>query len=209
MRKLKGGMRGSKFFDTRIYPVVRLATKAHLHSRCWITHKDYCFKTIKSLPWTQSRSPWSRFPQKSFTKKGGGLHVPRTKMSSPLHTKPEYRGRCRRATKTPRGRHTEYKRWFSPRTKAQGTQPCSLTHSRAKLVLNLRMWSICSLVGLEMFFNVSRVSLNSSKFQMTGGTHIYSPPSLVAVAPTVSKILRTIGWTDASGWGTIGSFGHS
>ena len=27
MRKLKGGMRESKLFDTRIYPVVRLATK--------------------------------------------------------------------------------------------------------------------------------------------------------------------------------------
>ena len=31
MRKLKGGMRESKLFDTRIYLVVRLATKAHLH----------------------------------------------------------------------------------------------------------------------------------------------------------------------------------
>ena len=34
MRKLKGRMRESKLFDTRIYPVVRLATKAHIHPRC-------------------------------------------------------------------------------------------------------------------------------------------------------------------------------
>ena len=34
MRKLKGGIRGSKLFDARIYLVVRLATKAHLHPRC-------------------------------------------------------------------------------------------------------------------------------------------------------------------------------
>jgi hypothetical protein len=59
--------------------------------------------------------------------KGGNLHVPHTKMSSPLHTKPKGRRCCWRATKTPRGRHTEYKRWFSPRTKARHTT--LLTHS--------------------------------------------------------------------------------
>ena len=54
MRKLKGGMRESKLFDTRIYPVVRLATKAHLHPRCRSTHKEYCFSVTKSLPGTPS-----------------------------------------------------------------------------------------------------------------------------------------------------------
>ena len=102
MRKLKGGMRESKLFDTRIYLVVRLATKAHLHPRCQSTHKEYCFTAIKSILRTQSRSPWSRFLLKSFTKKGGGLHVPRTKLSTLLHTKSEGRWRCRWATKTPR-----------------------------------------------------------------------------------------------------------
>ena len=103
MQKIKGGMRESKLFDTTICPVVRLATKAHLHPRCWSTHKEYCFSATKSFPWTQSRSPWVRVPLSSFTKKGGGLHVPRTKMSSPLHTKPKGQWRCRRTTKTPRG----------------------------------------------------------------------------------------------------------
>ena len=32
MRKLKGGMRGSKLFDTMIYLVIRLATKGTLTS---------------------------------------------------------------------------------------------------------------------------------------------------------------------------------
>ena len=95
-------MRESKLFDTRIYPVVRLATKSHLHLHCWSTHKEYCFSATKSLSWTQSRSPWPRVPLRSFTRNGEGLHVPRTKMSSPLHTKPEGRWRCRRATNTPR-----------------------------------------------------------------------------------------------------------
>jgi len=182
MRKLKGGMRESKLFDTRIYSVVRLATKAHLHPRCWSTHKEYCFSASKSLSWIQSWSPWPRVPLRSFIKKGGGLHVPRTKMSSLLHTKPEGRWWCRQATKTQRGRHTKYKRCLSPRTKAQGTQPYSLTHSRANLaltltkhVLNLRMWSICSLDGLELFFNVYEVSQVSSNSKIAGGSHIYSP----------------------------------
>jgi len=30
---------------------------------------------------------------------------------------------------------------------------------------------------LGVFFNVSRVSLNSNKLQMTDGTYIYSPPN--------------------------------
>ena len=52
-------------------------------------------------------------------------------------------------------------------------------------------------------------SSNSSNLQMAGGCHIYRPPSHGAVAPTVSRNLRIIGWTDASAWGSVGSSGHS
>ena len=41
--------------------------------------------------------------------------------------------------------------------------------------------------GLEVFFNVYRISLNSSNSKMAEGWHIYRPPS--------------IGSTDASAWG--------
>ena len=181
MRKFKVGMRESKLFDTRIYPVVRLATKAHLHLRCWSTHKEYCFSATKSLSWTQSRSLWPRIPLRSFSTKEGGLHVPRTKL---VVAAPRQAGGSKTLPASHQdskdGRLTEYKMWFSPRTKAQGTQPCSLTHSRAKLVLNLRMWSICFLVGLEMFFNVSRVSLNSSSSKFPGGRHLYRPPTQIS-----------------------------
>ena len=34
-------------------------------------------------------SSWFRFPLRSFSKNDRGLHIPRTKPSSPLHTKPE------------------------------------------------------------------------------------------------------------------------
>jgi len=49
------------------------------------------------------------------------------------------------------------------------------------------------LYGLEMFLGVYEMSSNSSKLQMADVRRIYRPPNLVAVAPTVSKILRTIG----------------
>ena len=40
--------------------------------------------------------------------------------------------------------------------------------------------------GLEMSLDVYEVSWDSSNIEMAGVRHIYKPPSLVAVAPTVS-----------------------
>ena len=47
--------------------------------------------------------------------------------------------------------------------------------------------------GLEVFLDVCVMSWDSSNLQIAEVRRIYRPPSLVAVAPTVSKILRTIG----------------
>ena len=47
--------------------------------------------------------------------------------------------------------------------------------------------------GLEWFLGVYVTSLNTSNLQMAGGCHIYRTPCRGAVAPTVSKNLRTIG----------------
>ena len=44
---------------------------------------------------------------------------------------------------------------------------------------------------------------------MAGGALIYKLPSLVAVAPTVSKKQQTTGLTDVSALGSVGSTGHS
>ena len=49
------------------------------------------------------------------------------------------------------------------------------------------------LYGFEMFLCVCGMSSNSSNLQMAGVRRIYKPTSFVAVAPMVSKILRTIG----------------
>jgi len=125
--------------NTKIYPVVRLATKAHLHPCCWSTHKEYCFSATKSLPWTQSRSPWPRVPLRSFSTKEGGLHVARTKLVVAAPHQVGGSKTCRRVTRTPRMAGSPRYTFVHTRTRAQGSQSCSLTHSRAKLVLNLKM----------------------------------------------------------------------
>ena len=47
--------------------------------------------------------------------------------------------------------------------------------------------------GMEMSLDVYEMSWDSSNLQMAGVRRIYRPPSLVAVAPTVSRKLRIIG----------------
>ena len=68
-----------------------------------------------------------------------------------------------------------------------------ITHSRAnlaltftKLVLRTKDLIFMLLDGLEVFLGVNGMSSNSSNLQMAGVRRIYRPPSLVAVAPTVS-----------------------
>ena len=74
------------------------------------------------------------------------------------------------------------------------------THSRAnlaltltKLVLRTKDLIFMLLDGLEVFLDVYEMSWDSNKLQMAGVRHIYRPPSLVAVAPTVSRNQHTIG----------------
>ena len=75
-----------------------------------------------------------------------------------------------------------------------------ITHSRANLALTLTNLVLRTkdlifmlLDGLEVFLDVYEVSWDSSKLQMAGVRRIYRPPSLVAVAPTISRNQHTIG----------------
>ena len=75
-----------------------------------------------------------------------------------------------------------------------------ITHSRANLALTLtklvlRTKDLISMLldGLEVFLDVHVMSWDSSNLQMAGGAHIYRPPSLIAVAPTVSRKQQTTG----------------
>ena len=112
MRKLKERDERKQTLNTRIYPVVRITTKAPLRPRCWRTHEEYHFPPIKSLPWIQSRSPWSRSSLREIAHKGG-VSVPRTKMSMPLHTKPEGRWLAGEPPKLQGGRRTVIQLWFT------------------------------------------------------------------------------------------------
>ena len=47
--------------------------------------------------------------------------------------------------------------------------------------------------GLDVFLGVYEMSWDPSKLQMAGVRRIYRPPSLVAIASTVSRKLRIIG----------------
>ena len=89
----------------------------------------------------------------------------------------------RRATKAPRRPAHQDARMVHFRTTAQGSKPCLITHSRAnlaltitKLVLRNKDLIFMLLNVLEVFLGVCRMSSNSSKLQMAGGTHIYRPP---------------------------------
>ena len=75
-----------------------------------------------------------------------------------------------------------------------------ITHSRANLVLTLTKVVLRTkdlifmlLDGLEVFLDVYEMSWDSSILQMAGVRRIYRPPSLGAVAPTVSRNQQTIG----------------
>jgi len=167
--------------DTKIYPVVWIATKTPLHPRCWSTHEEHRFPAIKSLPWTQSRSPWSRFPLKELAHEGG-VSVLHTMLSTPLHTKPEGSWRAGEPPMLQGAGAPRYKWLVHSITAAQGSQPCLLTHSRAnlaltltKLVLNLRIWSISSWMAWRCFSGVYGVPLDSSNHKWLGARHIYSP----------------------------------
>jgi len=164
--------------DARIYPVVRIAT-AHLHPRCWSTHEEYRFPAIKSLPWTQSRSPWCWFPLREIVHEGGVSVPPHNIVDAAPH---QTGGSltCRRATNAPR-RPAHWNTSLVHSRTSHKAQHLALTLSKklilalslTKLVLSLRIWSICTWVGLEMFLGVGVMFLNSSNLKMPGRWHIY------------------------------------
>ena len=147
--------------------LVLVRHKATPTPRCWSTldtRHEVSSGTLLDLPQRLAKSPrssWSRFPQKSFSMKDGGLHVPCTKPLTPLHTKPEGQRHAGEPPRLQGGRCTEIQEWFTldPAHKAQHlalslSQELILALTLTKLVLSLRIWSLSTLVGLEVFFNV-------------------------------------------------------
>ena len=120
---------------------------------------------------------------KELLHKGWGSPRPPHKV---VITAPHQVGRsmtCRRASNAPRGRRTEssFGSIKNHSTKAQGLANSlskELTfHNTLKCVLRTKDMITKLLDGLEMFLGVDMMFLNSSNLQMTGGSHIYRPPS--------------------------------
>ena len=182
MRKLKKRDERKQILDARIYPVVRIATKTPQRPHCWSTHEEYRFPVIKSLPWTQSQSPWSRSSLREIAHEGG-VSVP-AMLSTSLHTKPEGRWLVGEPLKLQRWSVHQDTMLVHSRTTAQGSKPCLITHSRANLALTftkfvLRTKDLIFLLldGLKLFLDVYEMSWDSSKLQMAGVRHIYRPPT--------------------------------
>ena len=105
-RNVKRGWREANYWDKDVSRGIGSHYAPLVHA-VEALNQEYHFLATKSLPGTldlpQSlghqgshqgshqvlQSPWSRFSLRSFSMKDGGLHVPCTKLSTSLHTKPE------------------------------------------------------------------------------------------------------------------------
>src|SRR6185312_6007723 len=96
--------------------------------------------------------------------------------------------------KAPRCRYTKLLFWFTREVQHKGSRPCNHNHyeltftQHSQSVLRAKNMILMLLYGLEMFLCVCGMSSNYSKTSNgRGEAYIYRPPSLVAVAPTVSR----------------------
>ena len=183
MWKLKERDERKRTLDTRIYSVVRFATKAPPTSTLLKHSRRVSFPgnqvssvntiTVTLIPiFTKRDCPRRR-----------GLR-PRTKLSMPFHTKPEGRRLAGEPPKLQGWPAHQDIRMVHSRTTAQESKPCLITHSRAnlaltltKLVLRTKDLIFMLLDGLEVFLDVCVMSWDSSNLQMAGGAHIYRSPS--------------------------------
>ena len=128
MRKLNEWDERKRTLDTKIYPVVRIATLKHSRRVSLPGNQVSSVNTI-----TITLIPLST---KGACPRRRGLRPPHNIVDAAPH---QAGGSltCRRATNAPKGRRTEIQWLVHSRTAAQGSQPCLLTHSRANLVLTL------------------------------------------------------------------------
>jgi hypothetical protein len=124
------------------------------------------------------RSPWCRIHYGASHE--GGISSSPAQSHRRCSTPSQRSKTCRRATKTLMDRHIEVQAWGSLKNHHRITTPSSHTLFRAslalhltKLVLNLRIWSMSSLVGLENFSRVSVASHELQQPQMTWGEALY------------------------------------
>ena len=112
--------------------------------------------------------------------KDGDLHAPRTKMLTPLHTKPEGRRFPDEPPKGSKGSAQRAQVWFTQELAHKSATPCSHSLSRVnpstnthKACVKPKDLTYLLLVGLEVFLDVYEVSWDSSNLQMAGVRRIY------------------------------------
>ena len=129
------------------------------------------------------RSPWSRFPLRSFTKKVGVSTPPAQRYR---HCSTPSRRVVDVANEPTwlQGVDTPSSSFGSLKNHSTRVQSLALLlskeltfHNTLKYVLRTKDIITKLLNGLEMFLDVAVMFLNSSNLQMTRGWHIYSPPS--------------------------------
>jgi hypothetical protein len=110
----------------------------------------------------------------------GGLHDPRTKPSSLLHTKPEGRRLAGKPPRLQRAGTPRYNLRFTQKPAHKAATPCSLPLSRANLSTNTlkacpRPKDVINeiLGGLENFFRVRVASHELQQPQITLGESLY------------------------------------
>jgi hypothetical protein len=112
--------------------------------------------------------------------KEGGLHIPRIKPSSPLHSKLEGRRFAGEPPRLQRAGTPRYNLWFTQEIAHKAVTPCSLTLSRANSSTNIL--KACAkpknvinelLGGLENFFRVWVDSHELQQPQMTQSEVLY------------------------------------
>jgi hypothetical protein len=190
---LNEGDGGKQTLDTKIYPVVSVGTRPPLvhvvealtksiaswspnffRNSSWLATKAWPLRLTPNLSVIlMLPSLWS------FPRRKGSPHTPHKAFIAAPH---QAGGSitCWRATKTPKDRHTEIQAWGSLKNHHKVTPPCSHTLSRAslalhltKLVLNLRIWSMNSLIGSKNFSTVFIASHELQQHQITRGEVLY------------------------------------
>jgi hypothetical protein len=109
--------------------------------------------------------------------KEGGLHVPRIKLSSPLHTKPEGRWLADEPPELQGAGTPRYNFWFTQEPAHKASTPCSLkanpNTNTLKACANPKNMINKFLGGLENFFRVYVASHELQQPQMIRGEALY------------------------------------
>jgi len=157
--------------DTRIYLVVRIVTKASLRPCCWSTHVEYCFRQFSSM------NTITVILIPLFTKELAHNGSPRPPYKIVDTASHQAGGSLtyRRATRLQGGQRTDIHDLVHSKTshKAQHlaltlSQELILALTLTKLMLSLKVCSICTWVAWRCFSKCMRCLWSPASFKWSG-----------------------------------------